>query len=193
MRSVGGVLLTGGASRRLGAPKSELLVDGERLADRAARVLSQVCDPAVEVGRGASALACVREEPAGSGPLAAFAAGVTAIRSSGARGAVLVLAVDLPFVDVPLLEWLAHNEPAGTLVPTVAGRAQSLCARYAPDALDHANDVLATGERSMHALLDRLDVRYADESDWRAVADARAFLDVDTEADVARAGLESPG
>ena len=40
----GGLLFTGGASRRFGSPKAELMVDGERLADRGARLLLEVCD-----------------------------------------------------------------------------------------------------------------------------------------------------
>jgi len=42
--TAGGLLLTGGASRRFGSPKAELTIDGERLADRGARLLLDVCD-----------------------------------------------------------------------------------------------------------------------------------------------------
>ncbi len=70
-----GVLLTGGASRRMATDKATIVWRGETLAARAARVLTAVCDPVIEVGPGATQLPCVREHPAGSGPLAAFVAG----------------------------------------------------------------------------------------------------------------------
>ena len=46
--------MTGGASRRLGRDKATLMYQGETLAVRAARVLSEVCDPVIEVGPGVS-------------------------------------------------------------------------------------------------------------------------------------------
>ena len=55
-----GILLTGGASRRMGTDKATIVVGGETLARRTARLLSAVCDPAVEVGPGASDLPAVR-------------------------------------------------------------------------------------------------------------------------------------
>src|SRR5205809_839007 len=40
----------------MGRDKAELVVAGERLADRAARVLQTVCDPVLEIGTGHSVL-----------------------------------------------------------------------------------------------------------------------------------------
>jgi hypothetical protein len=50
--AVGGLLLTGGASRRMGSDKALLKVDGRRLVDRAAAVLGAVAAPVIEVGPG---------------------------------------------------------------------------------------------------------------------------------------------
>lgn len=190
--SIGGVLLTGGASRRLGTPKATLVADGETLAARLARLLTTVCDRTVEVGPGFSALPAVREEPAGTGPLAALAAGAAALEVGGGPDAAIVLAVDLPLVDEPLLRWLAGHHATESIVPVVEGRAQPLCARYSREALGVASELVDRGERSMHALLDAIDVRYADESEWGTVCDASVFLDVDTPEDVTRAGLVLP-
>ena len=82
MRQMAGVLLTGGASRRMGVDKARIVVNGETLAARSARVLASVCDPVVEVGSGVSGLPAVQEEPSGAGPLVAMLAGVGAL---GAR------------------------------------------------------------------------------------------------------------
>jgi molybdopterin-guanine dinucleotide biosynthesis protein A len=188
---VGGLLLTGGASRRLGVPKASLERDGERLADRGARVLRAVCTPVLEVGPSWTSLPAVLEQPPGAGPLAAVAAGGARIRREGHVGAVVVLAVDLPFVDERLVTWLADG--VGTLVPVVDGQPQPLCARYAPEALGEATRLVAAGERSMRALLAATRaVAYADESVWGAVAEARTFADIDTATDASDAGLVLP-
>lgn len=186
------MLLSGGASRRLGEPKAELLRDGERLADRAARVLTAVCEPVLEVGPGYSSLRVVREDPPGEGPLAAFAAASAALTAMGHHGPVVVLAVDLPFVEIPLLAWLAAQSGPASVVPRIAGVAQSLCARYAPAARVDALALVGSRERSMRALLAKTSVDYVDEATLRAVTDTRSFDDVDTADDVAAAGLERP-
>jgi molybdopterin-guanine dinucleotide biosynthesis protein A len=191
VRAVAGLLLTGGASRRFGADKATLLVGGERLADRSLRVLGAVTDPVLEVGPGLTGARAVREDPAGGGPLAAIAAGGEVVRAAGAFH-VIVLAVDLPAIDVPTLGWLAQHSASTSVVPVVDGRRQSLCARYDVAALAIAAELVAGGERSVRALLDAIDVHDAGEEEWGGITDARAFADVDTPEDAAELGIESP-
>lgn len=195
MTTVAGLLLTGGASRRLGTPKAAARMGDERLADRAARLLRSVADPVIEVGPGWSSLPSVVEDPPGSGPLAALAAGAAGLAGAGAgdRG-VLVVAVDLPGLDPALLRWLAAVAPdADAVVPRVDGRAQPLCARYSANALVHAGALVEAGERSMRALLEALTVRWVDEPEWGAVTTEACFADVDSPDDARRLGLETPG
>lgn len=193
MANVGGVLLTGGASTRLGAPKALLDAHGERLVDRTARVLSEVAAPVVEVGPGYGALPATREDPPGEGPLAGLAAGAAWLEAARWRGAFLVVAVDLPSLSVELLRWLADRPGDTTVVPTVDGRAQPLCARYASETGARAATLLADGERSMRALLAATAPEYVDVDAWGAVTSAGVFADVDTKADADRAGLAMPG
>jgi molybdenum cofactor guanylyltransferase len=191
---VAGLLLTGGASSRMGVAKTELRRDGHRLADRAAAVLAQVCDPVLEVGPGASALDHVLEPDAGSGPLVALVAGAAALRERGHDGALLLLAVDLPFVEAPLLARIARYRPvAATVVPVSAGFPQPLCARYSVEACSEAGRLAAGGRRSLRALLDAVLWEALDAEAWLAVAPANALDDVDTPADVERFDLEWPG
>ena len=187
-----GLVFTGGSSRRLGTPKALLRIDGERFVDRAARVLDSVCDDVLEVGPGYGAWASVREEPPGSGPLAALAAGGAAMAAADRRGAAIVLAVDLPFVGESVLRWLAGHPGTASVVPRVEGTAQPLCARYTPEALETAATLVATGERAMRSLLDVTSVHYADADEWGVVTEATAFADIDTRDDAERAGVEVP-
>ncbi len=191
-RQLSGILLTGGSSRRMGFDKAGLLVDGEACAERLARLLSDLAAPVVEVGPGHTGLPAVLESPPGSGPLAAVAAGRSALLLAGHDGPALVLACDLPFVTKALLEVLADHPGDASVVPTVGGVDQPLLARWSARDLDAAAKHLATGERSLRRLPDRAAATRLDEAGWGAVADGRAFADADTPADLAALGL-GPG
>jgi len=183
---VAALLLTGGASRRMGTDKAALIVAGERLADRAARLLQQVAYPVLEVGPGFSGLPCVREDQS-LGPLAAVALGGAALIAARPPVPVIVLAVDMPRVAVPLLDLLARHPSEESVVPAdPEGRLQPLCARYSPAALTCAAELVANGARSMHALLDAIPLTVLIADDWTGVAPADAFADLDTPADLER-------
>jgi molybdopterin-guanine dinucleotide biosynthesis protein A len=183
--TIAGVLLTGGGSRRMQTDKATIVWRGETLAARAARVLAEICDPVVEVGTGVSGLRHVREDPAGSGPLAALVAGARAI---GSRGPVVLLACDLPFVDAPVLRLLADRPGPRTVVPVVDGARQYACARYSAEAIDLGARALEAGERSLRAVVDG-ECEELSEEQWRAVGAPNTFADVDTPADLHRLGL----
>ncbi len=188
-----GLLLTGGASRRLGVPKAEVPIDGATLSRRAAAVLAAVCDPAIEVGPGVSGLRSVREEPPGSGPLAALVAGAGAVGPGSSRGVVL-LACDLPFVGAALLGLVAGHPSERTVVPRDRdGRLQYTCARYAPGAIETARRLLAAGRSSLRALVEQVTIEVLEPEAWAGVAAADAFDDLDTPADFARHGIPLPG
>ena len=179
---VAGLLLTGGASRRMGVDKALLEVDGVSLAQRTANVLGAVVAPALEVGPGCTSLPAVQEAPAGEGPLAAAAAGFRALAQRGHAGPVIVVATDLPRLSVAVVEALASHPSAGSVVPLVAGHAQWLAARWSPWAVGRAPGLVGQGERRMQALAD--DVEWLDGSEW-----AGDLIDVDTPAHLRRAGL----
>jgi molybdopterin-guanine dinucleotide biosynthesis protein A len=187
----------------MGSDKALLELDGQRLVDRATAVLGAVADPVIEVGPGwTSGVACVREDPPGSGPLAALWAGAVALRemgdgsaveSAGARPAeaVLVLAVDMPAVSVTLLQLLAAWPGAHTVVPTAGGHPQPLCARYGVDALAAIPGLLAAGQRSLRSLLLAVDgqpggIDWLGPDQWQPVAGCDAFCDLDTPDDLRR-------
>lgn len=182
-----GLLLTGGASRRMGADKATTVVDGVRLADRAARVLAAVCDPVIEVGPGVTSLRACREEPPGGGPVAAVLAGRAALGES-AEPEIVVLGCDLPGVDAAIVQLIADWPGAPTAVPVEAGRLQLVCARYGADALDAARAAVgdATRAPSLHSLIDAVAFDTIEEAAWRAVSPTATFADIDTRADLER-------
>ena len=175
-----GLLLTGGASTRMGRDKATLMLGGETLAARAARVLIAATDSAYVVGPG-SGSGLERLADRGEGPLAAIADAWTSIGSS--RPAVLVLACDIPGIEGALLKAIAARlQGNDAVVPVANGRDQPLCAAYSADALDAAVRLVDRGERSMRALLaslGRVD-RMAEEV-WGS-SDPSTLDDVDTPA-----------
>jgi molybdopterin-guanine dinucleotide biosynthesis protein A len=194
--SVAGLLLTGGASRRLGRDKTVIPVEGRPCAVVVGERLAAVTSPVIEVGPGRSGLPAVMEQEAGQGPLAAIAAGWRALVDGGYAGPCLVLACDLPRMSVPLLRLLAGWSGEGTVVPVFQGVPQTLCARYSKEALARAELLVAAGARSVRALLadetGTAEVTLVPPATWGSVALPEVFADLDTPADLVRLGLTGP-
>jgi molybdopterin-guanine dinucleotide biosynthesis protein A len=164
----------------MGREKATIAIGDETLATRAARVLTLVCDPVIEVGPGVTTLRAVHEHPAGSGPLAAFLEGCAAL---GAAGPVFLLGCDLPFVEPTTLAALADWPGTGSIVPMVDGRAQYVCARWSAAAIATGRAAFAAGELSLQVLA-TVDAQLIEEA-----AHARELVDVDTPDDLRRLGL----
>jgi molybdenum cofactor guanylyltransferase len=188
-RGIAGILLTGGASRRMGFDKALLAVDGVPNAVRLAGVLKTVAAPVIEVGPGVSGLPSVVERPAGAGPLVAISSGGRHLRRLGHEGPVLVLACDLPFITSDVLSKLGAWPGDGSVVPMVAGRAQPLCARWSQEDMVAAGPLVQAGERSMRTLLARPGIVFPSEGDWAVPEAWREFADVDSPADLKALGL----
>jgi molybdopterin-guanine dinucleotide biosynthesis protein A len=167
------------------------MVGGVPLAQRIAALLVDVADPVIEVGPGYTALLHVREEPAGVGPLAAVAAGWTAL-GAGSSQAALVVATDLPHLTGGLLELLACHPAVGCVVPVDrSGRPQVLCARYPAATMARAVQLVAAGQRAIRALLDGEPVTWLPPVVWEPAAGrADALADLDTPDDLARLAPE---
>ncbi|MHB1973426.1 MAG: molybdenum cofactor guanylyltransferase [Acidimicrobiales bacterium] len=185
-----GILLTGGSSRRMGHDKAALLVDGEPLAERTARLLELVALPVLEVGPGWTTLDATCEDPPGGGPLAAVAAGAAALRERGHEGPALVVACDLPLLSAELLDALARRPGDDSVLPVVGGRHQPLCARWSAADLGEASARLGRGERSLLHLPDRNRSELLDETSWPPGLDVGQLADVDTPDDLERLAVD---
>lgn len=163
-----GLVLAGGASRRMGTDKALLHVAGETLAARAVRILRAVCAEVIVASGDGIRLAGfgdrqVADAIPDAGPLAGLVAGLDA----AAHDLVAVTAVDLPFVSSALLRLLAglhRGEPA--VVPQVDGRLQPLHAVYARATAGRLHALLAGGERSVTAAVRALDPRVVERDEW---------------------------
>ena len=130
-----GVLMCGGASRRMGCDKVFLTIEGESLWRRQIRKLEAVCDE-VWLASGTHAPEsfeeyaprCIPDERLGVGPLA----GLSAVLGRVSADWLLVLAVDLPFLSVDFLESLrkAAREGVGQVPISEQGFVEGLSAIY---------------------------------------------------------------
>ena len=141
-----GVVLAGGAGRRIGGGKAIVELRGTPLLRYPLAALQAVLAEVVVVAKQASELPSlpgvpIWVEPAmPRHPLAGIvhaleAAGATAGIEGMARE-ILVSAGDLPFLTPSLVERIAQADARGApaVVPRAAGRLQPLLARYAPSA-----------------------------------------------------------
>ena len=157
-RGLTGILLVGGASTRFGSPKALARFEDETLAERAWRLLGEVCEERLAVG-GDGLL-----DP-GTGPVAAIAVGL--------RAATNEVAVVTP-VDMPLLTAGALRSLADACREAAVAQAGPLpCA-----VLRSALPAFETGERRLRTVLDGLDTaRIELEEQLLANVNTRADLD----------------
>jgi molybdenum cofactor cytidylyltransferase len=132
--SIAGIILSGGASRRMGTPKALLRFQNETFLDRLIRVLSTVCDPIIVVvglhadqirsgiERGGEVLFAVNPDP-DRGMLSSLKCGLALVPPDAE--AAMFLPVDHPNIEISTVETLAARfraDRAPITVPTYAGQ-----------------------------------------------------------------------
>ena len=145
------MLLVGGASSRFGTPKALARFGEESLAERAWRLLDEVCEERLALGKAADGLplpfSVLDDGSAVRAPLAGVVAG---LRAASYEVAV-VLPVDTPLVTPELLSQLA--EACADAAVTQTG---PLPGAYAKSALPTLERHLAAGDLSLRDVLREL-------------------------------------
>ncbi len=184
MHEIEAVLLTGGASSRMGEDKASILIEGVSMGQRIADLLVDKGVPVTNIG-GKPLERCIFLEdrtPLG-GPLRALGA----FTPSGPL--VLLCSCDLPLLDVRIVGLLRRNiHQSDAAVPIVDGRSQPLCALYRGSALERIAEVLNSGKSSMKAWLDVLKISQITDTDLlEAGIRPQSVLGVNTPAELKRA------
>ncbi len=199
MPIVAGIVLCGGASRRMGRPKASLPFGPETLLERVVRQLSEAVDvvvvaaspnqpvPSFDPGR----VRVVRDRSPQPGPIHALAAALAELPDQ-VEFAYLA-AVDVPRFapDWPglLLERIGRHEAAAAIIE---GRIQPFAALYRVDAARGAAARLAAdGVARLTTLLERLDTCWILDDEVDGVDPlSRLFQDLDHPEDYRRALAE---
>jgi molybdopterin-guanine dinucleotide biosynthesis protein A len=158
-----GILLVGGGSTRFGSPKALAELEGETLAERAWRLLAEVCDERIAVGR-LDGLTFPSRADEGTGPVAAIAEGLR----SATHDVAVVVPVDMPLLTPEALGLLARA-CRDAAVAQVGPLPCAVARRTLP--------AFEAGERRLRTVLDALDT--AD-----VVLEERLLLNVNTRADL---------
>jgi len=147
-----GVLLVGGASARFGSPKALARLHGERLADRAWRLLGEACEERLAVGKAADALALPFDVVDDRTETRAALAGIVAGLNTATNEIAVIVPVDMPRLTPELL-----LELAAACTNAAAPRGSPLPAAYRKNALPLLERRLSEGALVLHDALDELD------------------------------------
>ena len=182
---VGGIILCGGKSSRMGQPKAWLPINGETLLARTVRVLSEVVSPVIVAAAPGQELPpllgdvrIVRDEIPERGPLGGLATALAAME----REIVFVASCDLPLLTAKSVREICEslNDHAVAAVPVIDDQPQPLAAVYRARVLPIVRQHLTENRLSMRDLLSAIAVR------WLDGLDAEAFTNVNMMEDYLR-------
>lgn len=182
-----GVVLAGGASRRMGRDKATVSYPapgGARtMVELVVSALKSRCAPVFVIAAPGQQLpeldaTVLRDEIRGVGPLLATGRGLRAAADAGLQRA-FVCAVDMPLMTSELIDELAAHQGADVVLPW-DGRDHYLAGVYRTALADRIDTLVAAGERSMRALVDSVHTQRI------VMAESPALTNVNTTADLAR-------
>lgn len=182
--AVTGIVLLGGASARFGSPKALARFRGEMLAERALRLLSEMCDEVLAVGKEADALDLPFSVLDDGVEERAPAYGVVAGLRAAAHDTCVVLPVDCPRVTPELLRRLVEAEAVPQTGP--------LPGVYSKSMLPELEQRIAYGELSLRGVNERtleLDENLLANANTRLELLAAAVADWARERDEVRAAV----
>jgi len=176
-------VLAGGASTRMGRDKGMVALGGRSMAEWVVKAGSSVGEVLVVGRRGTLAGVPAVPDPGHTrgGPLAGL---VAAFGQAGSR-AVLLVAVDQPWVRPETLRRLADLGDATPIVPVAEGHRQTTCALYPPHLAAEAEAMLTAGG-SLRRLLAAAGCTDIEPPAWREWGeDGRSWFSVDDDASAA--------
>ncbi len=173
---IGGIVLCGGRSSRMGRPKAWLPFAGELMLPRVVRLLREAVEPVIVVAAPGQdvppvppEVEIVRDAEEGRGPLQGLAAGLAALR--GRVDAAYLSSCDVPFLRPAFVRRLIELlGDALICVPRVGGYHHPLAAVYRPEVADAVAGLLAEGRLRPFFLFEAVPTR---------VVEAAELTDVD--------------
>jgi len=178
-------ILAGGASRRMGTDKSQLLIERQTFAERIAETLLQVADSVKLVGGQSqtSTLSTAPDVYPQWGALGGLHAALAACKAEWA----IVVACDLPFVTAELFSFLSGKRLGHDAVVPVQqdGRPQPLAALYRVDpCLQRATELIEAGRRRPLDLLEAVNTCWVQFEELTNLAQSeRFFVNINTPSD----------
>jgi molybdopterin-guanine dinucleotide biosynthesis protein A len=170
-------ILAGGASRRMGTDKAQLLLDGETFTARIARTLQKFATRVTVVGQHSeyNGLTTIDDVFPEWGALGGLHAALNGCESKWAA----VVACDLPFVTVELFVRMADLRNGFDAIIPVQGDGipQPLCGLYRTiPCLKEAERLIHAGKRRPLDLLQAVNTRWVEFAEFNNLEHAEAFF-----------------
>ena len=155
------IIMAGGSARRMGEDKRFLRVGNENLLERQVRILKKHFHDIIISANDPEKLAylnvpVVKDENVGRGPLE----GLTSVLATSRTEYNFVIAVDIPSIDMALVEKMrSHLNLVSAVVPVCAdGRQEPLFAFYSKNCIPIFRATIEAGELAIHRALEQCPV-----------------------------------
>jgi len=189
VRRITAVILAGGRSQRLGFDKALLRLDDETLVERAVRKVATLSDEVIVAGGplpyplpGARLVADVYP---GCGPLGGIHAGLAAASNLHS----LVVACDMPFLNLELLRYMVELAPGhDVVIPRWDDKLEPLHAVYSKNCLGPIERLIRGRDLRIVHFLPEVRVRYVGEEEIERFDPKHlSFFNINTPEDLERA------
>ena len=184
---VSAIILAGGQSRRMGRDKALIDFEGKPIIARVIDTLHVLTDDVVVVSNrtdvySSFGVRVVPDYDPPCGPLGGIAVGLQAVRHPLA----VVVACDMPFLNVMLLRWLIDLAPGyDAVVPQTGEEFEPLHAVYRRECHGPIVQRLERGERRVISFFADIRLRAVPEPEWRALDPAgRSLVNLNTPHDL---------
>ena len=192
-RAVGGVVLCGGKSTRMGSSKALLPFGPETMLQRVVRLLSEVVSPIVVVAaidqdlpQLPSGIIVTRDENEGRGPLEGLRAGLKALPNT--VDAAYVTSCDVPLLETGFVRQMIDlASDYDIAVMEIDGFTHPLSAVYRRATLPSVEDLLANNRLRPVFLFDAAKTRRVKPEEMTSDPDLRTLRNLNTREDYERA------
>lgn len=187
VKSVTGVLLTGGLSRRYGSNKALSVWAGERLLiEQPLEILKSLFEDVLILAKNTEAYEFLR------GPGVRIGAdnssrshpgvGVVTALEYASSNSIFVCACDMPFISTDVVRMLcAKAEGYDAVAPVWDGTPQPLCALYSHRCMEPLRELLRTGNAGLKEIFSTVNTRFVEGEELRRMdASGQFFSDIDT-------------
>lgn len=185
------IILGGGRGKRLGQEKVTLVLNGEPLLQRIIGRLERLDEEIILVLAEDQSVPDLPNTPAirtatdlhsGKGPLIGIYSGLNASRDDYS----LVVACDMPFLNIDLLRYMRESAPGfDVVIPRIGSNMEPLHAVYSKGCLEVIKGMITEGDLKVANLLKSSRVRYIELKEINSFdPDHMSLFNINTRADL---------
>ncbi len=189
-KPISAVILAGGRSTRLGRNKAFLEVNSRPLIERIVETVAQLSQEVIIVANEVDSYDQFEALVVGDVyPGRAALGGIFSGLRAATNHRVLVVACDMPFLNLSLLRYMYRLAPQyDVVIPRLGRLTEALHAIYSQDCLPFIQRQLQAGDLRVSHLYPHVRVRYVDRDEIDLFdPDHLSFFNINSQADLARA------